>query len=107
MDQQVSPAVVIVVLILVVAIMVALYFLWAQRPESEEGTGAGVPVDSIKTLAPEGEEPPAEEGAVEEEAPAEGEAAEMTEGGEAPRPEATEAEGVEEVEERPGRMAPP
>jgi len=38
MDQQVSPAVVIIVLILIVAILVGLYFLVVERsPQSDQG----------------------------------------------------------------------
>ncbi len=47
MDQQVSPAVVIVVLILVLAIVVALYYLVVQNPTVEEGEDVGVPVGPL------------------------------------------------------------
>ncbi|MFW5868452.1 MAG: hypothetical protein ACOCX2_11585 [Armatimonadota bacterium] len=47
MDQQVSPAVVIIVLILIVAILVGLYFLVVERgPQTSEETGMEVgPMD--------------------------------------------------------------
>ena len=47
MDQQVSPAVVIIVLILIVAILVGLYFLVVERaPQSSEEPGMDMgPVD--------------------------------------------------------------
>ncbi len=58
MDQQVSPALVIVVLILVLAIVVALYYLVVQNPAAEEGEGVGVPVGPAS-------QPPLAEGATE------------------------------------------
>ncbi len=95
MDQQVSPAVVIVVLILVVACVVALYFLWVQHPESGEGGGAGVRIDLMRPPVPKGEEAPAKKGAAEEESSAEGDTAEMSEDSEAAPPAGAEVGEVE------------
>ncbi len=70
MDQQVSPAVVVIVLILIVAILVGLYFLVVERkPASEQ------PADEVPPgveMAPEpgvGPGAPAEEAGAEEQAP--------------------------------------
>ena len=57
MDQQVSPAVVVIVLILIVAILVGLYFLVVERkpqPANGEGGAEMMPVD-------DGDVPPGDE----------------------------------------------
>ena len=78
MDQQVSPATVVVVLILVVAIVVALYFLVIQQPGTEEGLDTGLPAAPVKEVPPgEDAEAPAEEATTEQPA-AEGETAEVS-----------------------------
>lgn len=53
MDQQVSPAVVIIVLILIVAILVGLYFLVVERsPQVGEGETV-IDMEPIDDLDPE------------------------------------------------------
>jgi len=48
MDQQVSPAVVVIVLILIVAILVGLYFLVVERrPEQGEDMPGDMPLGDV------------------------------------------------------------
>ncbi len=58
MDQQVSPAVVVIVLILIVAILVGLYFLVVERKEPA-GEDGDVPLDpgSLEEPTDAGAEP--------------------------------------------------
>jgi hypothetical protein len=59
MDQQVSPAVVVIVLILIVAILVGLYFLVVERgPQSAEDEAA-VEVQPMEGNVPPGAGPAA------------------------------------------------
>ncbi len=51
MDQQVSPAVVVIVLILIVAILVGLYFLVVERkpgPAEDEPGMNGAPIEDVQ-----------------------------------------------------------
>lgn len=83
MDQQVSPAVVIIVLILIVAILVGLYFLVVER-ESQGGEGEpGVDVGPLDEGAPpqdtEATEDTGGAGETEAESDAEGDQADQAE----------------------------
>jgi len=67
MDQQVSPAVLVVVLILIVAIVVALYFLVVQAtPQVVSTGGVARPAGAKETAEEEAE---GEEAEVEPETP--------------------------------------
>lgn len=98
MDQQVSPAVVVIVLILIVAILVGLYFLIVERdePVGEDATGevvpsAGDPVPLDPTPPAAGEGLDQEEAGAEPDTAANAEADPDAEGGEAGQAEDADA----------------
>ena len=89
MDQQVSPAVVIIVLILIVAILVGLYFLVVERRPA-------APEDEIINGVYHDEVEP--NGAAELETPAPGDVDQEIDGWEEADQETIEAETPDEVE---------
>ncbi len=67
MDQQVSPAVVVIVLILIVAILVGLYFLVVERrPEQGEDMPGDMPMGDVGPPPEAGVDAAIEAGAPEE-----------------------------------------